>query len=304
MPLGRIDHQPPVRKVRRRDKPCTHRVHENCPIERGEGLPRFTRPLGLDFIITPDGRTVLIELQHGFGRLGLLKLFPAANRRYRKRFRTLLRDTGTCFEVTSGIRAICRDKIATYRRFAEYQPSSFAYRRWGPRVEEWLDGLEEELILAKPPLASCGKGIRVFGRQAFSDAAGSITLPTPILLQAFTQCRPLHDADGRDHVGCIRHIVMMCSDGGALDFIHLPSYWRVSSTPRVWSVTSPDKDALTANISRGAYPVGVDECDEVTIRALAEEICTKLIVEILNLSELRQGSSQVISGDGGLGDES
>jgi hypothetical protein len=287
------------RLVRRRDT-CSHLVHVPCPVAAGDGLPRFVRSLGLDFIVTPEGRAVLIELQHGFGRLGLMQLFPGANRVLRQRARALLREHGVCFVLAGGLRAICRDKIVTYRHFADFQPPSCPYRGWSPRVERWLEGLEAEVILAKPPQESCGRGIKLFGRRAFLEARGAVAAPVPALLQAFTPCRRLVDAEGRERVGCIRHIVVIVSDGEKLGFVHMPSYWRVGPRPRVWSVDAPDREALTANISRGATPAPVDEADDVAVRRVTEEVCTHLVGEALARPARAGAGSVVVGGDGSI----
>jgi hypothetical protein len=287
-----------MKKALRSYHRCNHLVHDPCAYITGEGLPRFSKPIGLDFVITPEGEGVLIELQHGFGRRGLLELFPAANRSFRKRFRTRLRKYGTCFEVLGGLRRICADKITTYQHFAEYQPPSFPYRRWGPKVERWLDGLESEVILSKPPMGSCGKGIRVHNRRAFRDGAGAIKISTPSLLQSYVASRQLVDERGVGHYGCIRHIVMMESDGEALSFLHVPSYWRASSTPSSWTPDNPDRESLTANISRGAFPLIVSAEDERTLISLTEAICAKLIGLILDREAVPVCFSHSVAADG------
>lgn len=256
--------------------------------------------MGLDFIITEQGEVVLVELQHGFGRRGLLSLFPLANRIFRKTHWHLRRQRGQHPWLAEQLRAICTDKIKTYRVFSDLQPSSFAYRRWGPGVERWLDGLRSELILAKPPRGSCGEGIEVFDRAAFGAARGALLSPgvvLPILLQEFVQSRLLLDGAGQPHVGCIRHIVLLHSDGARLSFIHLPSYWRVSPAAFVRGV---DKEALTANISRGATPLGVNAEDTALVHTCSEAICARLLCHVLGLEQIEAGETHVISPDGEL----
>jgi hypothetical protein len=250
-------------------------------------LPSFARPLGVDVIITEDGRLYLIELQHGFGRQGLLKLFPHENRAYRKTYWRLRRERGGCAFVTEELRRICNDKICTYQHLARHQPSSFAYTGWGPEVERWLDGLESELVLAKPPRGSCGEGIQVLERHALRSAC-TLAADGVMLLQEFVRSRPLLDVDGAAHVGCIRHIVLLDSDGGSLTFLHLPAYWRVSPLPLA---RGAEAGALTANISRGAYPVPVDAGEAEVVRALAERVIGELIEVILGLPRLARGRS-------------
>lgn len=292
-----------MKKKLRSYQRCNHLVHEPCPFETGEGLPRFTKPIGLDFVITPEGEAVLIELQHGFGRRGLLELYPAANRSFRKRFRARLRRYGTCFEVLGGLRRLCADKVTTYKYFSEYQPPSMPYGHWNPKVERWLDGLEAEVILSKPPMGACGKGIRVHNRRAFLEAAGAIKVATPTLLQAYVESRRLVDDRGVAHFGCIRHVVMMESDGQELSFLHLPSYWRVSSTPGEWTPDAPDRDALTANISRGAFALRVSPDDEDTLVQMTESICSKLISIILDRDDCSVRESLRVAADGTLPEE-
>jgi hypothetical protein len=254
-------------------------------------LPSFSKAMGLDFIVTPEGKVVLIELQHGFGRRGLVELFPHTHRKYRQNYWSLRRQFGKSFLIIDGLRKICSDKIRTYKLLAPYQPSSFVYRKWNARVENWLDSLRSDFILAKPSQGSCGKGIRVFGRHDFRRSQGKIALGQARLLQEYIESRPLVDSQGKTHVGCIRHIVLLYSEGPTLSFLHLPSYWRVSPVP---FVEKPDYEACTANISRGAYPVAVDLQDQLHIRQLAELICHRLIQTIVQLPQLDAGCSDFI----------
>lgn len=257
-------------------------------------LPSFSRPLGLDFIITDRGQAVLIELQHGFGRKGLMKLFPAASRLYRKSFWQLRRDYGRNLWVAEGMRRICGDKSTTYKYFARYQPSSMVFRGAGPKLERWLDSLDSPFILAKPLRGSCGRGIIALDRCAFRQSVGAVGLNHGMLLQEYVESRPLFDDQGRFHVGCIRHIVLLHSQGRCLSFTHLPPYWRVSPEP---FVPHPDTEALTANISRGASAVCVSENDSQRVRDLTEQICRELIGYIVELDEVPVGTSEVIPAD-------
>ena len=99
-------------------------------------LPSFVKPLGLDLIVRPGGEVVLIELQHHFGRSGLLHLYPAASAPYRKKVRHLRRRFGTAPELNFRLQKICASKIATYRALARHQPSSLIYQRWKPSVRD------------------------------------------------------------------------------------------------------------------------------------------------------------------------
>jgi hypothetical protein len=271
--------------------------------------------VGLDFIITPesdpdpDGRVVLVELQLGFGRLGLYRLFPRANRLFRKTSWYLRHESGRLPWLTWRLRRICNDKIKTYRVFSDLQPESLAYRGWDEGVERWLAGLEERFVLIKPPRGSCGEGIEVFEREALLRSAGALIPPglaLPLLLQAFVQSRILHDDAGRPHVGCIRHIVIVHSDGQRLGFIHMPAYWRVSPAAlarEADGAVEADKEALTANISRGAAAVEVEPREGERVRRLSEEICARLICRVLELDGVERGTSDAISPEGELSGE-
>ena len=258
-------------------------------------LPGFSKPMGLDFIITEQGRIYLVELQHGFGRKGFLHLWPALAKHYRKTHWRLRRELGKCWDVSEGLRRICHDKIQTYKRFPDIQPRSFVYRRWGPKVEAWLRELECEFILAKPPLGSCGKGILSLNRLAFLKSAGSVELGRANLLQEYIESRLLPGSDGSGgHVGCIRHIMILMSDGEDLTFTHLPPYWRVAPHALV---RDADSGTLTANISRGATSLPVSEADAALVRPMAEQICATMIREILDLPDLATRTGTVLTLD-------
>lgn len=257
-------------------------------------LPAFSRSLGLDVIITDAGTPVLVELQHGFGRRGLICLFPEASRQYRKTYWQLRRECGRSYFAAEEIRRVCSDKICTYRHFGRHQPRSLVYHRWDSTVESWLDELSSSYVLVKPPRGSCGTGILVFDRSALRRSGGAWTLGNPpLLLQEFIRSRALLDDKGDAHLGCIRHIVVIRSDGEEASTIHLPPYWRVSPEP----VTSehPDREALTANISRGAYPIPVSETDAEVVRRFADGIIDELLRLIFRIGELRWGPSRVVS---------
>ena len=258
-------------------------------------LPGFSKPMGLDWIITEQGRVYLVELQHGFGRKGLLHLWPKLAKHYRKTHWRLRRELGKCWEVTEGLRLICHDKITTYKHFPGHQPRSFVYKRWGPKVETWLEGLDCEFLLAKPPLGSCGEGILVLNREAFLRSAGAVQLGRANLLQEYIESRLLPDPlGGGGHVGCIRHIVILMSDGEHLTFMHLPPYWRVAPDALVRDAES---GTLTANISRGAFALPVSEADTNLVRPLAEQICAAMIREILALPGLVARPGQLLTLD-------
>ena len=249
-------------------------------------LPSFFKPIGLDFIVTPKGRVVLVELNHGFGRRGLMALYPEVSREYRRSYWQLRRDHGKSMEIIEGVREICSDKSKTYKLLWRFQPSSLVYRVWNSKVERWLDSLESDYILAKPFRGCCGEGILVLDRREFRRAAGTVALGHANLLQEYVESRMLPGEDGQQHIGCIRHIMMIVSDGQSLRFTHMPSYWRVSPTP---FADHADKDALTANISRGASALAVDEADAVKVRAQADEICTIMVQQILGLEGIPVG---------------
>lgn len=252
-------------------------------------LPRFARPLGVDVIIDEGGRSWLVELQHGFGRRGLIELFPAENRLYRKTYWRLRRELGSSPRITEGVRRICSDKTRTLALLARHQPPSFVFRGDEVALRAWLASLETDFVLAKPPRGSCGVGILVLDRRELLAASGPPALGEAILLQAFVRSRPLQGPDGTPRVGCIRHVVLLTSDGERLRFLHLPSYWRVSPSPYV---ARADKDALTANISRGAFPVPVAPEDEARVAALSETVTRELVAAIAGVRELATGSSE------------
>ncbi len=254
-------------------------------------LPSFFKPIGLDFIVCPDGRVVLVELNHGFGRRGLIALYPEVSREYRRSYWQLRRDHGKSMEIIEGLREVCSNKYSTYALLSRFQPSSMVFRTWTKKIERWLDSLESDYILAKPFRGCCGEGILVLDRREFIRARGEVELGHANLLQEYVESRMLPGADGLDHIGCIRHIMMIISDGEELRFTHMPSYWRVSPTP---FADHADKEALTANISRGAFPLAVDERDAVKVRAQADEICTILVEHILGLEGLQVGGSEVV----------
>lgn len=271
------------------------RVHNPRAVQESDyqpgTLPVFSKSLGLDFIITPQGRAVLVELQHGFGRRGMLELWPASARLYRKTYWACRREYGKCWEITDGVRRICSDKVQTYKHFSRFQPSSFVYRGWNTNLERWLDGLSSDFILAKPPRGSCGKGILVLDRKEFRRSAGTTALGLSRLLQEYVESRLLRDPGGQEHVGCIRHIMILVSDGQRLHFNHLPSYWRVSPSPYIHQA---DYEALTANISRGAFPLPVSHGDCVLVRDMAEQVTGRLVRRILDLPHVEHGSSKVL----------
>ncbi len=262
------------------------------PHHEPDTLPSFFKPIGLDFIVTQSGRVVLVELNHGFGRRGLISLFPDVSREYRRSYWQLRREYGKSMEIIEGVREICSNKYTTYELFSRFQPRSRVYRGWTAKAERWLEELESDYILAKPFRGCCGEGILVFDRREFIRARGEVELGHANLLQEYVTSRLLTGGDGVQHIGCIRHIMMIISDGESLSFTHMPSYWRVSPTPYV---DRADKDALTANISRGALPLAVDEEDAVKVRAQADEVCTVLVEEILDLEGIPIGSSKVLS---------
>ena len=90
-----------------------------------------------------------------------------------------------------------------------------------------------------------------------------------MILQEYAPSRNLYDAEGRPHIGCIRHIAHLFSTGNALGFMHLPSYWRVAPEP---ISETPRKRSFTANISSGARPLPLDESEVSTVRRAAEKI--------------------------------
>jgi hypothetical protein len=270
-----------------RFQPYLHTIDEHMP----GILPRFSKPLGFDFIITPENSVILIELQHGFGRQGLLELFPKASKIYRSMVKNFLREFGRNLYLTYELRKICKDKIKTYKIFHMYQPSSIVYRFYDDGILGWLRGVNSDYILAKPPRQNCGNGILVFKRAELLEKKASIPIDRTYLLQEYIKSKSLPDNDGNSHVGCIRHIVIFHSEGERLSLIHLPSYWRVS--PYSFG-NNPEREAFTANISRGAYPLKLNDSDLYLIQKKTEEIGLTLISHILRLTDLKIGESKTI----------
>jgi len=254
-------------------------------------IPRFVKSVGFDIIITNEGRAVLIELQHFFGRRGLIKLFPDANRIFRSNFKNLREEFGFNLAIRRKMRKICRDKVNTYELFSDYQPSSFIYRKWTPAVHRWIEGLNSSFVLAKPPHGSCGKGILVFKRNSLRNKIETIPSGHIYLLQEHISSKSLTDNSGKIHAGCIRHIAILHSDGNSLNFIHTPSYWRVSP---VHVGHESYQEAFIANISRGAYPVIAEKADGALSRNLAERVGLDLIAHIFQCEDLQKGSSRSI----------
>ena len=257
-------------------------------------LPSFFKPIGLDFIVTPKGRVVLVELNHGFGRRGLMALYPEVSRHYRKSYWQLRRDHGKSMEIIEGVREICSNKYSTYQLLSRFQPASLVFRVWNPKVERWLESLESDYILAKPFRGCCGEGILVLDRREFIRARGEVELGHANLLQEYVESRMLPGDDGQPHIGCIRHIMMIISDGQQLRFVHMPSYWRVSPAP---FSDQDHKEGMTANLSRGATPLAVTEEDAVKVRAQADQVCTQLVEHILGIEGIPVGRSKVLQRD-------
>ena len=260
-------------------------------------LPLFAKTLGLDLIIRPDGGVVLIELQNHFGRSGLMRLHPDVSRRHRQCSRKLRDLYGRYPALYRKFGAVCSNKIETYRRLSRYQPRSRSCHRWTPAVASWVSGLSSKHIIIKPPRGSCGRGIRVVPRHDLGPDDFSPSLPGPLLLQEYTESRRLTGPDGLLHMGCIRHILHFFSDGRRIGFVHLPSYWRVAPEPYT---TSPVREAFTANISRGAFPLPVNSDDGRAVRSRAEDVVLDLTGSLLAAGRLSRGSSTRITSGGEL----
>jgi hypothetical protein len=242
----------------------------------------FAKSIGFDFIIRPDGSPLLIELQHHFGRSGMMRLYPEVSRSHRKITRLLRDEFGTCRIYGEALRRVCASKIETWRALPQWQPRTFVYQGWGPRTEAWLRKTGSDYIIFKPPRGSCGRGITVHRRRDLKAGVVSHPLSGPMMLQEYVASRPILDERRRPHVGCIRHIAHVFTAGSDLGFIHLPSYWRVA--PRPLS-ESPEKLAFTANISSGARPVPLSAAETVTVRRAAEGVALSLT------EKLRRGRS-------------
>lgn len=267
------------------------------PPRPGGRVPAFAKSLGMDFIITPEGGIVLLELQHGFGRKGLKLLFSPATRTYRRTYYYLLRQHGRRPGISKALRPVCTDKLRTYKVVGRFQPASFAYQGPSAKLSRWLDGLASELVIAKPPRGVCGRGIRVVPREAFRRDPEAFQLDKPMILQEFVESRRIDDEQGLPHVGCIRHVSILHSDGETLGFVHLPSYWRVAPAP---FHGLDDREGLTANISRGAYPVALSDEEELLVRCTTEAVGLAVMQHVLALPDLGLGGSWTISAAGEL----
>lgn len=258
-------------------------------------LPTFAKSIGLDLIVRPGGEVVLIELQSHFGRTGLLTLFQTAGKRHRETTRRLRNSYGTSPDLFKSLRRICSSKILTWRHLGRFQPSSYVYSRLGRGTLSWLEGLQGEYVLFKPPRGSCGRGILVFRREELPGRMDSITLTSSVLLQEYAESRHLLDDAGRPHMGCIRHIVHVFGDASSIGFVHLPSYWRVAAAP---FEGSPPRGAFTANISTGAYPLPVEGAEAQSVRDTSEEILRELMEPLLAATPLAVRSSEYLSAEG------
>lgn len=264
---------------------------------KGAPVPSFAKTIGLDLIVRPDGEVILVELQSHFGRLGLMRLHPSASRRHRQFTRQLRGRYGTSSFLYERLKRISSNKIETYRCLAPYQPASRACHRWTPSIGDWAAGLEGDYLLIKPPRGSCGRGILVVPRRDFGRRSIPQPLSGPLLLQEYVESKRLLDGEGRPHLGCIRHIAHLYSDGRSLGFIHLPPYWRVAPAP---FSREPVREAFTANISRGAFPFPVEDADGIGVRSAAEEIVLDLMRCIFDGGGLLPGPSAFLSAEGDL----
>ena len=260
-------------------------------------LPLFAKTLGLDLIIKADGGVVLIELQNHFGRSGLMRLHPGVSRRHRECSRKLRERYGRYPALYRKFGAVCSNKIETYRRLSRYQPSSRPCHRWTPSAARWASGLSSTHVIIKPARGSCGRGIRVVPRHSLGPDDFPPSLPGPLLLQEYTESKRLAGRKGASHVGCIRHILHFFSDGRKIGFIHLPPYWRVAPEP---FTDSPVREAFTANISRGAFPLPVDSDDGQAVRSRAEDVVLDLTGALLSAGRLACASSARITSGGEL----
>jgi hypothetical protein len=263
----------------------------------GDDIASFAKTIGLDLIVRPDGEVVLIELQSHFGRLGLMRLHPSASRRHRQFTRQLRARYGTSSFLYEKMKRISSNKIETYRCLARYQPSSRSCHRWTSSIGDWAAGLRGDYLLIKPPRGSCGRGILVIPRCDFGRQSIPQPLTGPLLLQEYVESRRLIDGEGRPHLGCIRHIVHLYSDGRSLGFIHLPPYWRVAPAP---FSREPAREAFTANISGGAFALPVEDADSRRVRSAAEKIVHDLMRCIFEGNELLPGPSAFLSTEGDL----
>ncbi len=282
----------------------------------GKTLAPFAKQLGLDFIITSDGQVFLIELQPGFGRLGIMTLFPELYQKYRRYLRQKSCSVEPDHIFLKKYKRFCRNKILTYRLLKEFQPNSYLFRKWeSPALKRWLHSLSGDFILAKPPLGARGEGIRLFKREQLlaqvdhintpptlksvgltstleddrvssdkkTGSISKINLGNAVLLQDYVFSRPIFLENQREKfIGCIRHVILLICDGRALDIYHLPSYWRVSPHP---FSSGLNRESLTANISRGATPLEVDPGEADLVKTKVEEIIPQMVSRILSMPQ-------------------
>jgi hypothetical protein len=226
-----------------------------------------------------------------------MRLYPSASGRHRKFTRQLRARYGTSSFLYGRLKRICSNKIETYRCLAPHQPSSLPCHRWTSSIGDWAAGLRGDYLLIKPPRGSCGRGILVIPRRDFGRHSIPRPLTGPLLLQEYIESKRLIDGEGRPHLGCIRHIAHLYSDGRSLGFIHLPPYWRVAPAP---FSREPVREAFTANISGGAFPFPVEDADGSRVRSAAEEIVLDLMRYIFEGEGLLPGPSAFLSAEGDL----
>lgn len=261
------------------------------------GQRTFAKSIGFDFIIRPDGSPLLVELQHHFGRSGMMRLYPAVSRSHRKITRFLRERYGACRDFGESLRRICSSKIETYRALSEWQPRSFVYQGWGPKTEAWLKSIESDYVIFKPPRGSCGRGITVHRKREVRAGVLDHPMTGPMILQEYAPSRIIPDGEGQPHMGCIRHIAHVFCTGSSLGFIHLPSYWRVAPEP---VSEAPEKRSYTANISSGALPLPLERGEAETVRAAAAEVALALTQKLRRGQPYDMGPAGFVEPDGAV----
>lgn len=256
----------------------------------------FVKKLALDYIITENNDIYLIELQNGFGKFGLLELFPDEWRKYRKLLRYSVRKNPPEPEFLRKFKKICRSKIETYRLFKDFQPRSYILRSWNrDKIQLWLNSLKSKFVLAKPPTGSCGMGIHLFDKDEVLDNEKILNSGESHILQEYIFSKNLNlDQGCESRAGCIRHVILLKYDGLRMKVLHLPSYWRVAPMAYSFRIS---RESLTANISRGAIPVPVNENDYQLVMESANKVACALSSFALGNLEILMGASNVLGLD-------
>lgn len=239
-------------------------------------FPKFAKQFGLDFILTSDDRVILVEMQSGFGRIGPKTLFPELWNRYRHWYHSCHRESEPHEVFFARVKKICRNKLITWRQFSSLQPRTHFFDGWNDGFRTFVETLDCEFLIFKPVVGSCGHGIKIWRRDEVLQAWGALNVGKARLVQEYVFSKPIvMDSEGLDkRVGCIRHIIAVRCDGHELHVMHLPSYWRVAP---VSLMHGKNRESLTANVSRDATPMLVNDDDRERLKPPAVLVVQKLV---------------------------